>query len=481
MTPGEFYQKEFTGIGLKNPSKRKYIGNINSLPHKFWNGVLPLADFNTIVPPSENTIINAHLLQIKKNFPVDLELTSQVNYIAEGKNEIWQWGEKEFSMEDMLEIFEAAFTTSFGGDKKNLDVITALSNKFKSSFNEKGYFPSYEKALERLGAVLELLNTDNDFISEDKMKAYLNQLSDAYKMLKRDVDANKNNITVRGSSKDYFGNNWRSQQSKKIKAGKKKKAVKYDEEIIALGNQLKGRWFERQVMNFLSNVIYPDGIIIDTANVNIETIDLFGKGTGSYKTSRTDFLAVNGLSQYIQIVYAKPGETKSEPRSLLEFFEDCNEASKNGQTISVSAEEWERITSFQGVSGYQAKSGKKQNIVNEYNAYAEDAFKRAGGIWPIFWKKMLDWYSYHNIYANHAYYDAIFNLGIAHSLTYIIGVGNNYLALRGRIVPTRQYLEEQLASKKYFRAGKPVDLNKPGEKIPVILSSEPASYGNGKK
>jgi len=62
-------------------------------------------------------------------------------------------------------------------------------------------------------------------------------------------------------------------------------------------------------------------------------------------------------------------------------------------------------------------------------------------------------------------------------MLHIIGMGNDYIAFRDRIIPTYAYFEEQAGLAKYMRARSPVDLNNINKRIPVNLASTSASFG----
>lgn len=479
MTPGQFYQKKFTGIDLQRGTARYKGKNISSLPHKFFDGPIKMSFINNLNVPSERDIISIQLQNVKKNFPMNIALSSEINSFAQERKRLGNMSDLDFSIEDMLEIIEAVYTVSFpdDGSTNNMDVINALSNRL----SQNGKLENYEKALDRLRDVYNMFQQDQDFINEIEIKDLIQKLRDAITTLEIDIANSDNGIYASRKDRkiDYFGDNWRAESGKKVSKGKKSKQAKYNEKIIGYGNILKGRWFERQVIDFIRRrVINPKKIgMIDLANVKtIGNFDIFGNSNinGAVK-SRVD-AALFDLSKDIQITYFIGGETKTADLKI--FMDDCNNANGKGDQISVPAEEWKKLFDSNSVSGIQMKSGKKKNIINEYSVSAPEAYAAAGEIWTWFLLRFLDWYKFGNIYATKTdVYDAIFNYGISHAMLHIIGMGNDYIAFRDRIIPTYAYFEEQASLAKYMRARSPVDLNNINKRIPVNLASTPASFG----
>lgn len=484
MSPGQFYKKTFTGKDLQKGTATYKGKNINSLPHKFFDGIVKMSFINYLNVPTERDIIAIQLENVKKSFPMNIALSNQINSFAQERKQLNNMSDLDFSMEEMLEIIEAVFTISFpdDGSTNNMDVINALSNRLKKDLVKNGKIDNYEKALDRLWDVYNMFQQDQDFINEVEIKDLIQKLEKAIMLLETDIANSNDGIYASRKQRgtDYFGDNWRAESGMKVGKGTKKKEAKYNEKIIGYGNILKGRWFERQVIEFIKNrVINPKEVgIIDLANVKtLGNFDIFGKSTSnSAVKSRVDAALID-LTKDIQISYYING--KLQTTDLQTFMNNCNEANGKGDTISVPVEEWKKLFNSGGISGMQMKSGKKRNIINEYSVSAPEAYAAAGEIWTWFLLRILDWYKFGNIYATRPdIYDAIFNYGISHAMLHIIGMGNDYIAFRDRIVPTYIYFEEQARLAKYMRARKPVDLNKINQRIPVNLASTPASFGH---
>ncbi len=485
MTPLRYYQKSFTRIGMANPAKEsKTQWAKTELPEHFFNKKYLMSYMNDLVIPSENLIIQLQILNIRWNYPYDEALTATMNGLSEETFHLGELGSMDFSVNDMLEIIEAIFTTTFQDSDGTMsrEYIDALSTRLTAKNFERDH-AHYQKALDRLKAVYDMFSLNQDFINEAAMKEALGQLEAAITLLSQDLA--QGGASEYGYKRGYFGfdksgkflqkdnkvvDSWRN---KKNKNGK---AWEYDKTIIGYGNTLKGRWFEKMVIEFLKKkVIDPQQGIIDTANIKGPVFNILGQVTDT-KTFRTDALMFN-LNSTIKITYYYNDQKKTA--DLKTFMEDCNRANASSNTtITLPAGEWERLVGSGAVAGVQAKSGKNQSIINNYSISARDAFALAGGEWAHMFNHMIQWYSCGHIYATHDDYDAVFNYGISHALQYIIGIGNNYLALRNRIVPTAVYLEEQIAQSRYIRARRKVDFNNPDNEIPVDLSSSSAVVRN---
>ncbi len=471
MTPLRYYQSSFTGNNLKDPSKARWQKNfysLNQLPKKFFDGPIKMDHMNYLTIPTEQEIKNVQLLHTRWSYPYDAEFTNKLNEFSKESLNVSSLGLGELSIEDVLEIIESVFTTSFTEKDGSLSrkTIDALSTRLTRSKAASGDFSDYENALNKLKDFYAIFNTDNGFINETKIKPIIQKLEIAIKKLEEDID--KGGVTNKTAKKGYFNNVWRGQKNNQ---GKEKK---YDDQIIGYGNNLKGRWLEKQVIDFLLKIIDVDKGVIDTANVLGPTFNILGDVKDNKKTSRTDALIVD-LTKKIEISYFVDNIKKTA--DLETFMNDCNSVSSSSTTVSIPAGEWERLIKSGAVSGLQIKSGKNQSVINEYKITAREAYAKAGRPYVMMLDHMISWYGFGNIYATHEDYDAIFNYGISHAINYIIGIGNNYFVFRDRVVPTAIYIEEQIKLGKYMRARSKVDLKNINKEIPVDISGTPATWG----
>lgn len=484
MTPLRYYTTTYSGYNSKNIKK---VGKFelmdvhDALPHAFYNGRYEMNYMNELMIPSEEEIMRVQLYSAHWNFPYDQAFADQLNELSGERFSLEKLGKKEFAIEDMLEIIESVFTVSFKNEDGTLNrkIIDALSNRLTSKIaKDEDYLNVYREALDRLKAVYDMFQTDTGFINEARMKNSIDKVDWAIKALEADIGRGRSNhnaktgyFRIDENGRPINGKNTSLWQNEKDGKGK---AKKYDDTIISHGNDLKGRWFERQVIEFLLKIIDVNNVgIIDTANVQTPTFNILGSASSNYKTSRTDAFLYD-LSKNIEITYYINKTKKTA--DLKTFMNDCNKANGTGEVISVPAGEWERLIGSGAVSGVQAKSGKNQSIINDYKVATPDAFKLAGTEWYRMFNHMIQWYGHGNIYATHEDYDAIFNYGVSHAIQYAIGIGNNYLALRNRIVPTVVYLEEQIRKAKYIRARQHVDFTTPDAEININLAEGPAGF-----
>lgn len=255
-------------------------------------------------------------------------------------------------------------------------------------------------------------------------------------------------------------------------------------QIIGLGYRLKSREVELGSLNFIKVRLPQQFRIVDTARIYSAAFDILGgvRATGQIRQDAMIF----DLLQDITVSYYYNGQQRTG--TLDDFLDDLDRASNNQDVIRIDNNEFQRLLDSDAlVAGSQAKSGINQHPFNNFDVSINQAINLGNGlIHARILSNLVEWYELSQtqaqrhgyaqgsslVRATHNFYNAIFNFLISRNLTYVIGRKNTLLALRGRLVPTVQYFEEQLAiQNNYIKALRAVRISAPDANIPVNLTS----------
>lgn len=468
MKPTDFYREEFLSeqfdVKTKKMVNRRKWKMYKYSSMKFYNGLLPMKYMNNlnINKPSDIDIQLRQWRFLQKDFQIDSKLTQWINtYNNEFKNfgNIATMG--AYSVEDAIKIIEKVFSNytlvddGKGGLQRDYNNSAILLSKRMQNNTQ---LKEYEKILKNLKEVYKLFyNEDGKFISAPQFTWYANLIDIAIQRLEADI--------ANGGATDNIFEGYFS---------KKDGTKKLVNSIIGLGYGLKSRIVEIESMSFIADKL-PSGFkIVDTAKIMAGSFNILG-GTGgriSGAQIRQDAIIFD-LSKNILCSYTFNGKDKKN-RPLIEFLNDCDNASKNFGKISISNTELLNLLNNGAVAAVQAKSGQKQSPFNNINSNIWEGIEM--GIPDIHAKTLLYitmWAQIGgHIKANHSYYNALFNYCISRNLTYIIGKKNTILAMRGQIISTIDYFKEQFKQQgRYIKALKKISVNNPDIEIPINLSS----------
>lgn len=458
MYPGQFYTKQFIDRWYRGKS------NITSEKQRFYDSEkIQMKFINSLNAPSDELISRVQLEQIKNDFSswADQKVADELNKIGNGLNQYQIM--PNFTLEDGMNIVESVLSRTIGEyHVDNTDFLQVLSTPINKGIQEFG-LSSYKMALNKLRDLKNFLMSRETYSRKD-IEKYLSRLDNSISRLELDVAF---------AEKGKFGNSnygywWSTSKTGGLSIVESGRIGA----IWGSGNKLKGSYFEAETFNIIRDhlvtTLGENYVTIDVSKVNGPTFDILGtvKGKGEI---RTDLLIFNKnlITNNIKITYLFRGRKKTA--TILQFIEDCN-ASVGEGTISIENDEWEKIIGNQGfIAGGQQKAGWNQYPMNDFPVKVSTGFALAAGEWYSFFLAMKKWYGYNHIYANAPELDAVFNLGVAKQVTYVIGKQNSFFVLRNKIITTYDYFKNIINENCYIRGLKKISLAQNDQTLKVNL------------
>lgn len=208
----------------------------------------------------------------------------------------------------------------------------------------------------------------------------------------------------------------------------------YLNQLIGLGYQVKGRYLELKVMEFLFEKLsqVSDILVVDTANSKTIHVSVLGEG------------------------HTQTGARKSETDILLVLKETLDKIDnvKGNQVYTIDNESYEEIKQ-KAIGGIQVKSGINQSPFNNFDVTWRQLYSLNEGDGYAKYSLMLNslmqehrakYYMYTTDRSmSEPLYNPIFNYLLAKGVSRIVGEKNTLFASREGIQFMDEYLEDKLS------------------------------------
>ena len=450
--PKDFYRDSFKGLKTRGASSNKTIqrGKL-----KFFNGKYDMEYMNRQEPPTDGEIHAAQIVALKKDFMID---SSIQKYLDDYNNDNLDLnGVTMFEIEHMIQIIEDVFSKKlpeFNGKEGGNSLLTDGIPAEVTQEQLNRYYQILDELVEIHTFFSTKMYSTNPSINQNEFVNKMKYIENAINKLRADL---QNGNTSTGG---YFTiPEW-------------SKAKSLSNYILLIGIVLKSRLVERKSVDFADSIPKMKGL--DASKIYGVTYDIFGNVKSSGKQLRSDVLVFEeGILEKIVVRYMINGQKKM--CSLKKFFEVVENASENHVSISITADEQEKLFNASKFA-IQSKSGYNQSPFNNFKISPGKAVKSAWRAGFFMEASILEhfilWHNdkYHTK-ANHEIYNAYFNFCISHDLTRIIGIKNSLIATRKGIYPIVDYMEDQWTSlRRTLSDWYPAEVHLPAEAFPQLSS-----------